>query len=74
MANPNLTIPYLAGHMTVAETRSVAARMLHVFTYALRQMERPDPRLDLDTMPDHMKRDLGFLDGQSPHFEDNLMR
>jgi hypothetical protein len=74
MATPNLTIPYVAGHMTIGEAQSASARLLHFITYALRQMARPDPRLDFDTMPDHMKRDLGFLDGQEPHYEDNLIR
>jgi hypothetical protein len=32
------------------------------------------PRLDLDTAPDRVKRDLGFLDGRDPHYEDERMR
>jgi len=32
------------------------------------------PRLDLDTAPDRLKRDLGFLDGRDPHYEDDRMR
>jgi len=32
------------------------------------------PGLDLDTAPDRLKRDLGFLDGRDPHYEDERMR
>ena len=32
------------------------------------------PRLDLETAPDRIKRDLGFLDGRDPHYEDERMR
>ncbi|MBX4948068.1 hypothetical protein HJA95_00315 [Rhizobium binae] len=28
------------------------------------------PRLDLDAAPDRVKRDLGFLDGREPYYED----
>ena len=27
------------------------------------------PRLDLDDMPDRVKRDLGFMDGRDPRYE-----
>ncbi|EJC80601.1 hypothetical protein Rleg4DRAFT_2235 [Rhizobium leguminosarum bv. trifolii WSM2297] len=32
------------------------------------------PRLDLDAAPDRIKRDLGFLDGRDPYYEDDRMR
>ncbi|RUL96673.1 hypothetical protein [Rhizobium chutanense] len=32
------------------------------------------PRLDLDAMPNRVKRDLGFLDGRDPYYEDERMR
>ncbi|MBX5222663.1 hypothetical protein [Rhizobium sp. NLR8a] len=32
------------------------------------------PRLDLTAAPDRVKRDLGFLDGRDPHYEDERMR
>ena len=32
------------------------------------------PRLDLSVMPDRVKRDLGFLDGRDPYYEDERMR
>ncbi|MFF0950779.1 hypothetical protein ACFYE9_24865 [Rhizobium leguminosarum] len=32
------------------------------------------PSLDLDTVPDRVKRDLGFLDGRDPYYEDERMR
>ena len=32
------------------------------------------PRLDLDAAPDRVKRDLGFLDGRDPFYEDTCKR
>ncbi|MBX5159893.1 MULTISPECIES: hypothetical protein [unclassified Rhizobium] len=32
------------------------------------------PRLDLSATPDRVKRDLGFLDGRDPYYEDERMR
>ncbi|AGS22927.1 hypothetical protein NXC12_CH03244 [Rhizobium etli] len=32
------------------------------------------PRLDLDAAPDRVKRDLGFLDGRDPFYEDACKR
>ncbi|RFB92889.1 hypothetical protein B5K11_16775 [Rhizobium leguminosarum bv. trifolii] len=32
------------------------------------------PRLDLSAAPDRVKRDLGFLDGREPFYEDERMR
>jgi hypothetical protein len=32
------------------------------------RLARPN-RLDLDGMPDHVKRDLGFMDGRDPFYE-----
>ncbi|MBP2444606.1 MULTISPECIES: hypothetical protein [Rhizobium] len=31
-------------------------------------------RLDLSATPDRVKRDLGFLDGREPFYEDERMR
>ncbi|OWO95387.1 hypothetical protein B5E41_09910 [Rhizobium esperanzae] len=31
------------------------------------------PRLDLSATPDRVKRDLGFLDGRDPYYEDERM-
>ena len=28
----------------------------------------------LDSMPDRMKRDMGFLDGRDPYYEDKVWR
>jgi hypothetical protein len=32
------------------------------------------PRLDLDVIPDRVKRDLGFMDGRDPRYEFELWR
>ncbi|MET0746799.1 MAG: hypothetical protein ABWY49_01280 [Rhizobium sp.] len=31
-------------------------------------------KLDLEVMPDRVKRDLGFLDGREPRYEDERLR
>ncbi|MDM9628924.1 hypothetical protein QTL95_23790 [Rhizobium sp. S152] len=37
------------------------------------RLARPD-RLDLEGMPDRVKRDLGFMDGREPYIEDARAR
>ncbi|MBW9055182.1 hypothetical protein [Rhizobium mesosinicum] len=32
------------------------------------------PRLDIEVTPDRIKRDLGFLDGRDPRYEDDRSR
>ncbi|TCS04663.1 MULTISPECIES: hypothetical protein [unclassified Rhizobium] len=32
------------------------------------------PRLDMDVTPDRIKRDLGFLDGREPRYEEDGSR
>ncbi|WP_180941521.1 hypothetical protein [Sinorhizobium mexicanum] len=32
------------------------------------------PRLDIEALPDHMKRDMGFMDGRSPLQDDEMFR
>ncbi len=32
------------------------------------------PQLDMDVTPDRIKRDLGFLDGRDPRYEDDRLR
>jgi hypothetical protein len=67
-----------ASHRLVVEersenTQSASARLLALAGGALRRVLRPEPRLDLETMPDHMKRDIGFLDGRGPRFGDGCV-
>lgn len=38
----------------------------------LPSMGRRLPRLDIDELPDHLKRDLGFLDGREPRQKGNF--
>ncbi|MDR6757642.1 adenylylsulfate kinase-like enzyme [Mycoplana sp. BE70] len=38
----------------------------------LPSMGRRVPRLDVDALPDHLKRDLGFLDGREPRKRGNF--
>ena len=44
---------------------------LRAFQSAIRR-ERGPARLDFRAMPDHLKRDLGFLDGQAVPARDPL--
>ena len=36
----------------------------------LRRWSRPSRRLDLNALPDHLKRDLGFIGGRASPFRD----
>ena len=49
-------------------------RLLRSTIDAFQHFGRQHPQLDLDEVPDSMKRDLGFLDGRDPYREENLMR
>jgi hypothetical protein len=40
----------------------------------LRRLRKTPSRLDLDAVPDRVKRDLGFLDGREPYYEDDGRR
>jgi hypothetical protein len=64
---------YAIGQMN-ATRPSVLARTLGVLAQVFARSTRPSPRLDLDEMPDRLKRDLGFLDGRGPRYEDDRMR
>lgn len=33
-------------------------------------MSRRAPHLDVETLPDHLKRDLGLMDGRDPYREE----
>ena len=50
---------------------SRAASTLSLFGRAFRRIRTP--RLDIPTLPDHLKRDLGFLGGRDP-FPRNPLR
>jgi hypothetical protein len=53
---------------------SVLARVAAVLSKAFAGQPTPALRLDLDEMSEQIKRDLGFLDGRAPHYEDDRMR
>jgi hypothetical protein len=44
-----------------------------LFAFLARRIA-PAAKLDLDGMPDRVKRDLGFLDGREPRYEDERAR
>lgn len=49
---------------------TVLARVLESLVQAFVKHAEPSPHLELDEMPDRLKRDLGFLDGREPHYDD----
>ncbi|MBB5576449.1 hypothetical protein QDX27_04605 [Rhizobium sp. BR 318] len=52
---------------------SALARMLETLAQVFMRGTEPSPHLDLEGMPDRLKRDLGFLDGREPRYEDDRM-
>jgi hypothetical protein len=51
--------------MTIARQRHAHHGLIFaLFTAAFRK--RPTDRLDVQALSDHLKRDLGFLDGRDP--------
>jgi hypothetical protein len=60
----------------IEESRSPAREAL--FTILIRRLARGIgsrmPQLDMDVTPDRIKRDLGFLDGRDPRYEDDRLR
>lgn len=61
---------------TIEESRSPITGAL--FTTIIRRLVRGIgsrvPQLDLDVTPDRIKRDLGFMDGRDPRYEDDRLR
>lgn len=60
----------------IEERRSPAKEAL--ITVLIRRLARGIgsrmPQLDMDVTPDRIKRDLGFLDGRDPRYEDDRLR
>ncbi|WP_283194097.1 hypothetical protein [Rhizobium sp. AN80A] len=58
------------GKQSSRSTRTSAFEWLAALLRGLAvRLARPD-RLDLEGMPDRVKRDLGFMDGREPYRED----
>ncbi len=53
---------------------TVLARILEALSQVFARSGEPLPELDLDEVPDRVKRDIGFLDGREPRYEDNRLR
>nr|WP_047456490.1 hypothetical protein [Rhizobium rhizogenes] len=64
---------YVVEQVNVARP-SVLARARTALSKAFAGRTEPAPRLDLEEMSEQIKRDLGFLDGRTPYYEDNRMR
>lgn len=48
---------------------ALVARLLEPLMQVFLKHGEPSPHLDLDEMPDRLKRDLGFLDGREPRYD-----
>ena len=62
---------------SIVETSSVAEHGTGLFARLLAIITRkslPTGKLDLEVMPDRVKRDLGFLDGRDPRHVDERTR
>ena len=61
---------------TVEANRSATSEPL--FVAAIRRLVRGIgsriPQLDMEATPNRIKRDLGFLDGRDPRYEDERLR
>lgn len=64
---------YAVEQMEVARSTGLA-RVLESLAQMFARHAEPSPRLDLEEIPDRLKRDLGFLDGREPRYEDNRLR
>ncbi|MGG6896523.1 MULTISPECIES: hypothetical protein [Rhizobium] len=64
---------YVVEQVEVARS-TVLARVLESLMQVLAKRAEPSPNLDLEEMPDRVKRDLGFLDGREPHYQDDRLR
>ena len=60
---------------TFADVRqSARSGFLWLVIAFLRNPGRSRPKLDLESTPDSLKRDLGFMDGRDPYIEDARTR
>lgn len=64
---------YVVEQMEAARP-TVLARILESLAQVFVRHAEPSPHLDIDEIPDRLKRDLGFLDGREPHYEDDRRR
>ncbi|AYG66936.1 MULTISPECIES: hypothetical protein [unclassified Rhizobium] len=63
---------YVVEQMEAARP-TVLARLLESLTQVFARHAEPSPHLDLDEMPDRLKRDLGFIDGREPRYDDRRL-
>ncbi|PST19464.1 hypothetical protein C7U61_13220 [Rhizobium sp. JAB6] len=61
---------YVVEEVETARPR-ILARLVESLAQAFGKHAEPSPHLDLDEMPDRLKRDLGFLDGREPRYDDS---
>ena len=52
---------------------TLVARLLESLAQVFLKHGEPSPHVDLDEMPDRLKRDLGFLDGREPRYDDRRL-
>jgi len=63
--------PGIVEPLLIAKQRTtLSAKLLALFA----KTRLSAAKLDLEVMPDRVKRDLGFLDGRDPRYEDDRLR
>lgn len=68
-----VTNEHMAQHVAGPTHIRAFERLAHLLRGLAVRLARPD-RLDLEGMPDRVKRDLGFMDGRDPYIEDARTR
>ena len=68
-----VTDEHMAQHVAEPTRSKAFERLVHLLRGLAVRLARPD-RLDLEGMPDRVKRDLGFMDGRDPYIEDARTR
>lgn len=72
MTSHDLSVQYSIGRLAVEAAMEdqyrPRSRMLRLAMRAMTFAAGPYTALDLETMPDRLKRDLGFMDGRDPHY------
>ncbi|CAN7628534.1 hypothetical protein [Rhizobium leguminosarum] len=52
--------------------QSARSGLLHLVMNIFRFRRGDRTSLDFDATPDYLKRDVGFIDGRDPHYEDRF--
>jgi len=67
-------VQYAGRRTSVEAGKTLRSRLVRLFADRFTVSSSRRPRLDLETMPQWRKRDLGFMDGQDWRVGDDLFR